>query len=140
MTTDNEAVVLRWWDELWNRGDLSLADDLHTADFADHDPASPWVRPGAEGMKEKVSAYRGAFPDLRFTMEKVLAADDHVVTHWKCRGTHRGEVLGLAPTGRTIEIEGISIFRLEGGRIAEQTIVWDALGMLSQLGGPPAGS
>ena len=81
MSTDNEAVVLRWWNELWNQGDLSLSDDLHTADFRDHDPASPWVQPGPEGMKQKVSAYRAAFPDLRFTMEQVLSVSDHVVTH-----------------------------------------------------------
>lgn len=129
---------MRWWDELWNGGDLSLADDLHTPDFRDHDPASPWVQPGPEGMKDKVRAYRAAFPDLHFAMEKVLSADDHVVTHWRCRGTHQGEILGLAPTGKTIEIEGISIFRLENGTIVEQTLVWDALGMLSQLEAPPA--
>ena len=135
MSTENEAVVLRWWEELWNNGNLALADELQTGDFRDHDPASPWVQAGPEGMKAKVRAYRAAFPDLRFAMEKVLSADDHVVTHWTCQGTHHGEVLGLAPTGRTIDIEGISIFRLEGGRIAEQTLVWDAFGMLSQLGG-----
>ncbi len=107
MTKENAEVVLRWWEELWNRGELPVADELHTPDFRDHDPASPWVKPGPEGMKEKVGAYPRAFPDLRFTMEKVLSADDHVVTHWRCNGTHRGEVLGLAPTGKTIEIEGI---------------------------------
>lgn len=135
MTTENEVVVLRWWDELWNRGDVSLVDELHTPDFTDHDPANPWVPPGPEGMRQKVEAYRAAFPDLQFAMEKVLSAGDHVVTHWRCRGTHLGEVLGLAPTGSSIEIEGISIFRLENGRVAEQTLVWDALGMLRQLGG-----
>jgi steroid delta-isomerase-like uncharacterized protein len=123
MTTENEEIVLRWWEELWNRGDLSLADEFHTSDFRDHDPASPWVQPGPDGMKEKVRAYRRAFPDLRFTMEKVLSADDHVVTHWKCTGTHQGEVLGLEPTGKAIEIEGISIFLLDDGRIAQQTLV-----------------
>ena len=137
MGTENEATVLRWWDEVWNRGQVELADELHTPDYQDHDPASPWVRPGPDGMKEKVRAYRTAFPDLAFAMEKVLSVDDHVVTHWSCRGTHEGELLGLKPTGRTIEIEGISIFRLEDGRIAEQTLVWDALGMLTQLGASP---
>ena len=91
-------------------------------------------------MKEKVLAYRTAFPDLSFAMEKVLSVDDYVVTHWRCRGTHQGDVLGLKPTGKTIEIEGISIFRLQDGKIAEQTLVWDALGMLSQLGAFPANS
>ena len=138
MSTDNEAVVLRWWEELWNQGDISLADDLHTANFRDHDPASPWVQPGPEGMKQKVSAYRAAFPDLSFTMEQTLSAGDRVVTHWRCHGTHQGNILGLAPTGKAIDIEGISIFRLEDGMIAEQTIVWDALGMLTQLGALPA--
>ncbi|HSH58606.1 MAG TPA: ester cyclase, partial [Acidimicrobiales bacterium] len=79
----------------------------------DHDPASPWVQPSPEGMKEKVAAYRSAFPDLHFTIDQVLSTGDHVVTPWRCRGTHEGEVLGLAPTGKTIEIEGISIFRLQ---------------------------
>ena len=134
MKTDNEATVRRWWNELWNRGDLSVADDLHTPDFSDRDPASPRMRPGPDGMKEKVSAYRAAFPDLHFDLQQVLSVEEHVVAHWKCGGTHEGEVLGLAPTGRRIEVEGISIFRLENGKIAEQTIVWDALGMLKQLG------
>ena len=138
MSAEDEAVVLRWWDEVWNGGDVGLVDELHTSDFRDHDPASPWVRPGPEGMKEKVRAYRTAFPDLEFAMEKVLSGDDHVVTHWRCRGTHQGEILGLKPTGKTIEIEGISIFRLQDGKIAEQTLIWDALGMLTQLGAVPS--
>lgn len=138
MSTINEAVVVRWWDELWSNGDLAVADELHTPDFTDHDPAAPGFGPGPDGMKEKVRAFRAAIPDLRFTIETTVSSEDHVVTYWRCRGTHEGELMGIDPTGTRIEVEGISIFRLESGRIAEQIVAWDALGLLQQVGAVPA--
>jgi steroid delta-isomerase-like uncharacterized protein len=103
--------------------------------WIDHDPSSPWAPPGIEGCKALVAGYRSVFPDIHFTIEKQFAAADTVVSHWRCRGTHRGEVMGVAPTGKTAEIEGITILELENGKICSGTTIFDALGMLQQIGG-----
>ena len=94
--------------------------------------------PGVDGSKALVSGYRAVFPDIHFTIEREVIAGDTVASHWRCRGTHRGELMGIAPTGRAVEIEGISILLLEDGRISHQTTIWDALGMMRQLGAVPA--
>jgi steroid delta-isomerase-like uncharacterized protein len=135
---DNEAVVKRWWEELWNQGNLAVADDIVSADFTNHDPASPWVPPGLDGCKTLVTAYRTVFPDIHFAIEQQIAGGDAVVSHWRCSGTQRGELMGVAATGRRMEVDGISILRLEGGKIRHQTTIWDALGLMQQLGAIPA--
>ena len=135
MPMSNEDIVARYWDEFWSKGDLSVADEIFTEDVRDRDPASPWVKPGREGMKELCQAYRAVFPDLVFTQEKTLSCGNTVVSYWKATGTHQGEVFGVAPTGRTIEVVGISILPIENGRITEQIIVWDAMGLMQQIGG-----
>ena|SRR5437867_11359333 len=137
MPSTNDALVGRYWDEFWSKGDLAVADEIFTADFIDHDPANPSVKPGPEGMKELCRTYRDAFPDLHFVVEQQLDVGDHVVSYWKAYGTHEGELSGLAPTGRSMEVEGISILPIDSGRIAGQTIVWDALGLMRQLGAVP---
>jgi steroid delta-isomerase-like uncharacterized protein len=134
MSTQNEAIVQRWWQELWNGGDLAVADEIVAPDFTDHDPASPWVPPGIDGCKTLVTGYRTVFPDIHFTIEQQVAAENTVVSHWRCRGTHRGELMGTAPTGKEIDVEGISILHLENGKIRHQTTIWDALGMMQQIG------
>ena len=134
MSTQNDAVVQRWWEQLWNRGDLAVADEIIDPGFTNHDPASPWVPPAIEGCKTLVTGYRTVFPDLHFTIEQQVAAGNTVVSHWRCRGTHRGDLMGVAPTGKSIEVEGISILRFENGRINHQTTIWDALGLMQQIG------
>ena len=134
MPTDNETIVQRWWEELWNGNKLALVDELIAPDYTNHDPASPWVPGGTEGARTLMSAYHTVFPDIHFAIEGQVAAADTVVSHWRCTGTHRGELMGIAPTGKPVSIEGISIFHLRGGKIRHQTTIWDALGMLQQLG------
>ena len=134
MSVQNEAVVQRWWQELWNRGDLAVADQIIASDFTDHDPQTPWASPGIDGCKTLVSGYRAVFPDLQFTIEQQVAGGNSVVSHWRCRGTHRAELMGIPATGRPIDVQGISVFDLDNGRIRRQTVIWDALGLLRQLG------
>jgi len=134
---DHEQVVQRWWQELWNQNQLTVVDEIIAPSFTDHDPASPWVTPGIAGARQLVMGYRAVFPDIHFDIERQMAAGDTVVSYWRCRGTHRGELMGIAPTGKQVEIVGISMLRLEQGKIAEQTVVWDALGLLQQLGVVP---
>ena len=137
MAHDNEAVVKRWWEELWNNGNLALADEIISPDFTNHDPASPWVPPGIDGCKTLVTGYRAVFPDLHFAIDQQVASGNSVVSHWRCTGTHRAELMGIAATGKHMEVEGISIFHLQDGKIRHQTTIWDALGLMRQLGAMP---
>lgn len=82
---------------------------------------------------------RTALPDLTITVERQLAAGDQVVSYWKANGTRNGEGLGLPPTGKSIEVEGISLLTLENGKLTEQIIAWDGLGLMRQIGALPEG-
>jgi predicted ester cyclase len=109
-----------------------------------HDPATPpQMRDlrGPEMLKRTVSMYRAEFPDVRITVDDMIAADDKVVLRWHSEGTHRGELAGLAPTGAHGSVTGISIDRWNDGKIVEAWAEWDNLGLARQLGAaPPEGS
>ena len=82
--------------------------------------------------------YRSVFPDLRFSIEDMIVSGDQVVVCHTARGTHRGELMKAPPTGREVVVIGISILRIQGGKIVELRIIWDKLGMLQQLGIVPS--
>ncbi len=123
---------------IFNSGDLDAADELIAADFVGHDPALPEPLRGPEGFKMQVAGYRAAFSDLQLTVDQQVAEGDHVVTRWTARGTHDGDLLGLAPTGAVATTTGISINRIVDGKVAEDFTNWDALGLMQQLGAIPA--
>ena len=96
---------------------------------------------GPDVLKRMARMYRAAFPDLRITVDDVIAADDKVVLRWHSEGTHRGELAGLAPTGAHGSVTGISIDRWKDGKVIEAWAEWDNLGLARQLGAaPPEGS
>jgi steroid delta-isomerase-like uncharacterized protein len=115
----NKALVRRWLEGVFSRGDLDAADGLFNSNYALHDPSFLRDVHGPEGIKRYVSAYRDAFPDLEVTVEDQLAGEDKVVTRWTVRGTHSGEFLGLAPTHQEITVSGIEFDRVVGSRIDE---------------------
>jgi steroid delta-isomerase-like uncharacterized protein len=131
--TDNSALVRRFIEEIFNKGNLEVAAEILTPDYVHHDPTTHEYGSGMEGFKQMISFYRQAF-DLQIVLEDQIAAEDKVVDRWTGHGTHRGEFMGLAPTGKKITATGISIHRIAGGRIAETWNCYDALGMLRQLG------
>ncbi|HJQ29459.1 MAG TPA: ester cyclase [Rubrobacter sp.] len=134
----NKAVVRQFLDEVFGGGNLELVDEIFAPDYVLHDPAVPGAVGGTEGMKQYVSMYRAAYPDTHFTIEDQIAEGDHVVTRWTGQGTHRGELLGIAPTGKLVTVTGIEVDRVSGGRIEETWVNYDALGMMQQLGVIPA--
>jgi len=139
MSEANKHVVKRVFEELWNQGNLSIADQLFAPNYAHHDPASPDFGRGPESERKSVNLYRGAFPDLRLTIENIISEGDTVMARWSCHATHKGDLPGgIAATGKRIDITGISVCRLTGGKIAEAWVQWDALGMMRQLGVIPA--
>jgi steroid delta-isomerase-like uncharacterized protein len=131
----------RLLEECFNDGNLALADDLVAADAVNHDPAEPaHMRSlrGPEVLKRTVQMYRAAFPDVKITIDDVIAADDKVVLRWHSEGTHRGELEGLAPTGARGSVTGISIDHWKDGKVVESWTEWDNLGLARQLGAAPA--
>jgi steroid delta-isomerase-like uncharacterized protein len=133
-TEENKTLVRRNIEEVFNQGNLAVVDETIASTYTHHDPANPWVPPGPEGQKELARTYRTAFPDLHFTIEDQIAAGDRVVTRWTGRGTHRGALLGIAPTGKQFTVLGITITRMAAGKIVEAWVNYDSLGLLQQLG------
>ena len=134
MPEQNKTVVRRLFDELWNKGNLLVADELIAPAYLHNDPSSPDFGKGPEGEKKRVNLYRSALHDLRLTIEDLLADGDTVVARWSCRGVHKGELNGIAPTGKQIAITGVTICRFANGKIVEGFVNWDALGLMQQLG------
>lgn len=139
---DLKGTVHRYAEEVWNQGALDAVDRYIASDYIRHDPGLPAEVRGPEGIRQLVPMYRAAFPDIHFTAADVIAEGDRVVVRWDVCGTHRGELMGIAPTGREVRLTAIEIFRLANGKIAEQWVLVDNLGMLRQLGvfPPPAQS
>jgi steroid delta-isomerase-like uncharacterized protein len=133
----NKAIVRRAFEEPW-KGSLAVVDELVASDYIGHDPATPEPLRGPEGVKEFISTYRAAFPDARITVEQQLAEGDLVATRWSGRGTHEGELMGIEPTGKQVTVSGLTISRLEGGKIVEEFLNWDTFGMMQQLDAVPA--
>jgi steroid delta-isomerase-like uncharacterized protein len=132
----NKAIVRRLFEEPW-KGKLDVVDELTAGDYVGHDPALPGPVRGPEGVKEFISTYLGAFPDARVTVEEQLAESDLVATRWSARGTHEGELMDIDPTGRKVSISGITISRLDRGKVVEEFQNWDFYGMMQQVEGTP---
>jgi predicted ester cyclase len=119
---ENKAVVRREQEELWNHtGNLDAAEEL----FA----------PGAaDAARQEAADFRRGFPDVVSTIEDLIAEGDKVVARWRSRATHRGEYMGIPPTGEEVEFTGISVYRIVGGKIAESWNSEDQLGLMRQIG------
>ena len=138
MSEHNTLLVQRGIEEIWNRGNYAVLDDLVAADIVIHASMPGEEIHGRQGIKQFYGMLRAAFPDLHFTIEDQIAAGDRVVTRWTANGTHNGEFQGISPTGKQITIAGIDIDRLANGMVVECWPVADELGLLRQLGAIPA--
>jgi steroid delta-isomerase-like uncharacterized protein len=134
MSQNNTSTARRLVDGLWNNRDLKLADQILKSDFRNNDPATPDFGAGPEAYKKLFTLYTNAFPDLHFTVDDMIDAGDKVVVRWTSTGTHKGEFRGTAPTGKKFQVTGTTICRFSNGKIAEQWVTWDALGLMQQLG------
>ena len=134
MSEGNKNVVRRLFEEVWNKGNFQVTDELFTPNYANHDSSTPDLGRGPESEKKRATLYRTAFPDLRLTVEDIIAEGETVVARWSCRGTHKGDLNGIAPTGKPFNITGVSIARFTNGKMSEGFVNWDALGLMQQLG------
>jgi steroid delta-isomerase-like uncharacterized protein len=133
----NKQVARRLIEDVWDRADLTSLADLLAPDVVFHEPISQELR-GREELGQFISAYRMAFPDMRFAIEEQIAEGDLVVTRWIARGSHQGQFRQVPPTGNAVQIRGTSTQRFADGKIIEDWTDWDALGLMQQLGVIPA--
>ena len=135
--SENKAVIERFLNDVLNRGKLEMADEIVGKNFVELDPL-PGQKQGREGLKEIVAMLRTAFPDMKWSVEEMIAAGEKVVTRFIWTGTHKGEFLGIPPTGRAVSVKGVVIDRIVGGKMTDSRILMDNFGMMQQLGVIPA--
>jgi steroid delta-isomerase-like uncharacterized protein len=131
---ENKALARRWNEELWSKGNLAAVNELLATNFVFNYP-SPGVAHDREGYKQTVTM--PSFANIQSVIEDMVAEEDKVAVRWTWRGTHKGEYMGVAPTGKQVTITGISILRIVGGKIVEEWGEMDNLGMMQQLGAKP---
>jgi ketosteroid isomerase-like protein len=136
MSSQNEDLVRRFFEEFCNGRRAEVADEIVAPGYVSHGPQAPPAE-GPEGVKARVGVYQEAV-DGHWDVRELFSCDDRVVAVWTGTGTHQGELMGVSPTGKPIAVDAISIFRIADGQIAEEWTVWDALGLLQQVGAVPA--
>ena len=136
---DPGLVSRRFFEELWNTRHLEVADEIVAAgcitrQLRSADRPMPSASRGPDALKEHVRSWLAAFPDLTWEIENVVVEGERVVTWAMARGTHKGNWLGIAPTGRRVAIQCVVMHRVAGGQIVEDWVVTEALGIFQQLG------
>ena len=138
----NRLVTERIIEELFNRGNTAAAGDFIHSEFVDYSPPPipdfPTV--GVASVLAAVAMFRGAFPDVQFTTDELIAEGDTVVQRYTMRGTSEGPLMGLPPTGRSVTMTGINILRFRDGKCVEHRNEVDGLGLMQQLGAAPTRS
>ena len=138
-TKENKAMLRRNCEEAFNKGNLAVADENIATNYVYHGSGGQEFK-GPEGFKQLVTMFRTAFPDLRITVEDMVAEGDKVAHRATMRGTHKGDLMGIAPTGKQVTIAAIVISRFVGGKEVEAWSNLDQLGMMQQMGvAPPMG-
>lgn len=139
MSTQPKEVVRRYLERYVSGGDEAVADELVAEEIVFASPYAPQPVEGKAAFEQMLAGLRAAFPDLAIREEALIAEGDLVAARWVASGTHTGAPFaGLEPSGRRFEIAGMSFYRVRGGKIVAGWVCDDSLGMLTQLGAPPA--
>ena len=131
---DNKRIVERFYTEVWDRGNVEVALEIFADDYVRHDLRPSVALPGPEGQRTIAADFRRAFPDLRMTLDLIVAEGDLVAARWTTIGTHSGPWAGVEPTGKSVTFSGVNIFRLEEGKVVELWNHRDDLGLMDQIG------
>jgi len=134
----NKALIRRWVEEGWNKGNLAVVDEVYAPNVVQHDPNSPLPVASSEALKMYVAGYRASFPDLAFSIDDLIAEGDRVLWRFTSRGTHLGPLGPIPATGKTGTVTGMVLFRFAGDKVAEVWVNLDLFGLLQQLGVVPA--
>ncbi len=135
---DPKQLISRFVEELWNERRLDVADAIFANDCVTHQlrsglPADAVPR-GPEAIKEHVASWIASFPDLRFSIEQILSEGDRVVMQLLVEGTHQGPWLGIPASGKKLQIRMFTVHRVVQGKIVEDWVLVDSLGVFQQLG------
>lgn len=133
---ENRLLVKRWGEEIWSKGNLAAIDELFAPDFVCHGQP-PGVAPDREGHKQVVTSWRSAFPEAQWVTGDMVAEGDKVAVRWSGRGAHKGQYMGIEPTGKDVTMTGISVLRIAGGKIKEMWTETNVLDVMQQLGALP---
>ena len=133
----NKAIARRLFQEVLDERDLGVIPDIVAKNYVLHN-LPPGLPKGIEGFREFIRMYHAGFPDLFIKIEELLGESDQVGVRWTGQATHGGPFMGIPPTEKKIQITGIALVRIEGGRIAEEWTEMDNLGMLRQVGVIPS--
>jgi predicted ester cyclase len=128
------VIANRWVEGCLSTGYRELIDTYPADEFVGYASGIPEPHRGPEELKQTLAMFREGFPDLTSEILNSCSAGDMAAVHWVSRGTHEGEFMNIEPTGAQIEFEGMEFVRFEDGKIVESHVVWDALGVLGQLG------
>jgi predicted ester cyclase len=140
VTSDEKKLFMqRFVEEAINRQNPDAIDTLVADDFVEHVPL-PGQGPGREGLRYAIGLFLNAFPDIHWALDEQIAEGNKVVSRFTWVGTHRGSFLGIAPTGRRVQVWGVVIDVIRGGKFAESRIIMDSLGLMQQLGVIPGAS
>ncbi len=135
---DPKQLISRFVEELWNERQLEVADAIFAKDCVTHQLRSGWpvdaVPRGPEAIKEHVASWIASFPDLRFSIEQMMSEGDRVVMQLLVEGTHQGPWLGIPASGKKLQIRMFTVHRVVQGKIVEDWVLVDSLGVFQQLG------
>jgi steroid delta-isomerase-like uncharacterized protein len=137
MSEENEAFILRFVAEVWNKGNLDAIDELLAPDFAFHS-GPDGLPPGREGCKVYMGMNQNTLSDLEMRVEDLIAEADQVASRVVIKGTHTGELMGIPATGKQITLKAIAVYRLASGKISDFRVEGDQLGMMQQMGVIPS--
>jgi steroid delta-isomerase-like uncharacterized protein len=137
MPQNNVNMVRRLFEEFWNKKNLKVVDEIIAPEFHTFDPNTPDMGNGPEAYKKHANIYMTAFPDNQLRIDDIVDGGDKVVVRWTATGTHRGDLRGIAPTNKRFEVTGTSIWHCANGKIVQEWLQWDALGLMRQLGALP---
>jgi predicted ester cyclase len=134
-TDDNKRIYRDFIERGFNNGELSALDELLAPGYVNHD-APPGMSSGADGVKQIITMFRGAFPDLHIAMEDQVAEGDLVSTRSLMSGTHEGTLFGIAPTQNRVQMPGLTMVRVRDGKIVEAWVKNDTQSLMRQIGAP----
>jgi steroid delta-isomerase-like uncharacterized protein len=135
---ENKAIVRRYIEIGWSKGDMGVVTDSVAPDYLRHQPNMVMPVETGEALTTLIGAYRAGIPDLHIAIEHLVAEEDWVVTRVRCTGTHTGELAGIPASGRSVDFTASDIFQMTGGRIVESWHNVDDFGLLQQVGALPA--
>ena len=131
---ENKALVRRFYDQVWNEGNVGVTSEVFAEDYVRHDLRPTQALPGPAGQAAIATAFRAAFPDLRMELDLILAEGDLVAARWTTEGTNTGRWGAQLATGEWARFSGVNIFRIRDGRVVELWNHRDDLGLMQQLG------